>query len=121
MEEEKGAWAFDPVPAAAAKGWSTRPWAFTPRAVPAIFFGGRVAGEQSNLLYMFGMVDGEKPVEKVLMALSLDATTFQDSVIGARTLVHIKDFIKVDAVLGNGGCATNARESKSCLFWNPKT
>ena len=41
--------------------------------------GGSIAEKNSNLYYMFGMADNEKPVEKTLMA-SLSATiTSQDS------------------------------------------
>ena len=34
VEEEKGARPFGPVSTAAAEGWRTRPWTFTPHAEP---------------------------------------------------------------------------------------
>ena len=80
VEEEKGALPFRPAPTVAAEVWRTRRWPFTPRTEPAIFFGGPVAEEMSNLCYMFGMANDEKPVEKALMALSSVAITLQDIV-----------------------------------------
>ena len=78
--EENGARPFCLVSTAATKEWRTRPWLFTPRAEQAIFFGGPVAEEKSNLCYTFGMANDEKPVEKVLMASSSVAVTSEDSV-----------------------------------------
>ena len=78
--EEKGAWSFGPVPTAATEGWSTRLWPFTPRAEPAISFGGPVAKGKPNLCRVFGMVDDKEPVEKALTASSSAAITPQDSV-----------------------------------------
>ena len=80
VEEEKGAWSFGPTPAQTTEGWSTHPWPFTPRAAPAISFGGPVAEEKLNLCYMFGMVNDEEPVEEALMASSLADITSQDNV-----------------------------------------
>ena len=79
-EEEKGAQPFGPFSTAATKGWRTRPWPFTPRAEQAIFFGGPVAEEISNLCYTFGMTNDEKPIEKAFMASSSVAVTSEDSV-----------------------------------------
>ena len=66
--KENGARQFGPAPTAATEGWSTRPWPSTPRAEPAISFGGPTAEEKSNPCYMFGMVNDEESVEKAIMA-----------------------------------------------------
>ena len=79
-EEDKGARPFCTAPTTGTEGWGTRPWLFTPRAEPAISFGGPVAEETSNLYYTFGMANDEEPVEKALMASSLAAITSEDSV-----------------------------------------
>ena len=80
VEKEKGTRPFGPARTAETKGRSTRLWPFTPRAGPAISFGGQVAKETSNLCYILGMVDDEGPVEKAIMASSSDAITSQDIV-----------------------------------------
>ena len=77
---EKGTWSFGPPTTAATEGWSARAWPFTPRAEPAVSFGGPVAEEKLNRCYMFGMSDDEEPVEKTLMASSSAAFTSQYSV-----------------------------------------
>ena len=61
-------------------GVRTRLWSFTPRAEPALSFGGSVAEETSNLCYMFGMTNDEKPVAKALMALSSIASISEERV-----------------------------------------
>ena len=59
----------------------TRPWPSTPRAEPAISFGGPVIAEgKSNFCYMVGMADDKDPVEKALMAWPLATITSQDNV-----------------------------------------
>ena len=62
------------------EGWRTRPWPFTPRAEQAIFFGGPVVEEKSNLCYTFGMANDEEPVEKALMVLTSVTVTSEDSI-----------------------------------------
>ena len=42
-------------------------------------------------------------------------------VIGARTLVHIKDSRKLDAVAWEGKVCGYSEESRHYLVWNPKT
>ena len=76
VEEEKGARPFGPVPRTATEGWRTRPWPpFTPRAEPAISFGGPVAEET------FTMANSKESVEKALIvASSTAAITTEDSV-----------------------------------------
>ena len=71
VEEEMGAWLFESAPTVAMEGWSARPCPFTPRAEPAVMFGGLLAEEKPNLCYMFGMADGEQSAEKAIMASSL--------------------------------------------------
>ena len=80
VEEEKGVRLFGPVSTAATEGWRTRPSPFTLRAESTISFRGPVAEEKLNLYYTFGMVNDEKPVEKVPVALSSVAVTSEDSV-----------------------------------------
>ena len=80
MEDEKEARPFGPVPTAATEAWRTHPLQFTPRAGPAVLFGGPVAQETSNLCYMFGMSNKVNPVEKAFMSSSSAAITYQDSV-----------------------------------------
>ena len=74
VKEEKGPRPLGPVWTATTEGWRTRPWPFTPRAEPALSFGGPVDEEK------FKMVNGEEPVEKVLMASSSVAVKSEDSV-----------------------------------------
>ena len=71
--EEKRTRPFGPVSTAATEGWRTRPWSFTPRAEPAISFGGPVAEET------FGMANDEELVEKALVASSSVAVISEDS------------------------------------------
>ena len=80
VEEDKGAWPFGPAPISATEGWSTHPPLSTPHAEPDVSFGGQVADRTSNLCYMFGITDDEKPVENALMASSSSAITSQNSV-----------------------------------------
>ena len=74
VEEEKGARPLGPVQTTSTEGWRTRFWPFTPRAGPAISFGGPVAEKT------FKMANGEEPVDKVLMASSSVAVTSEDDV-----------------------------------------
>ena len=74
VEEKKKARPLDPARTAATEGWRTRPRPCTPRAEPAVSFGGPLAEET------FQMANGEEPVEKVPMASSRVTVTSEDSV-----------------------------------------
>ena len=103
VDDEKRARLFSPDPTAATEGWSDRSWTFTPRAEPAISFGGRVAEEISNLCYMFGVADDEESIEKALIVSSSAAIASQDSVhcslvtimVDSRALGHYFDDVLV--------------------------